>query len=155
MHVTARIFLLRMVDKVVRIALQRAIAARRVRIEPTARVHREVGCLLHRFDGEIPRRLDDHCPLATDPGNNGGPGFFLVAPAPLALLSASPRAASPGFLSPPLPFAPLLGGVVEVIPFFPPPPPSVHLIGERGIAQPPAPAVAGPDMHPYLSGDAA
>src|SRR5262249_61660189 len=100
MHVTARIFLLRMVDKVVRIALQRAIAARRVRIEPTARVHREVGCLLHRFDGEIPSRLDDHCPLATDPGNNGGAGFFLIGPARLAPPWACPRAARPRGLSP-------------------------------------------------------
>src|SRR5262245_63092521 len=98
MHVTARIFLLRMVDKVVRIALQRAIAARRVRIEPTARLHREVGCLLHRFDGEIPRRLDDHCPLATDPGNNGGPVFVIVAPAWLAPLPPPTRGAAPGFL---------------------------------------------------------
>src|SRR5262249_60627462 len=101
MHVTARIFLLRMVDKVVRIALQRAIAARRVRIEPTARVHREVGCLLHRFDGEIPRRLDDHCPLATDPGNNGGPGFVAVGPAPLAALAAATPPAPPSLLPAP------------------------------------------------------
>src|SRR5262249_56244904 len=103
MHVTARIFLLRMVDKVVRIALQRAIAARRVRIEPTARVHREVGCLLHRFDGEIPRRLDDHGPLATDPGNNGGPVFFIVAPAPPRPLSPAPPPPAPPSLSPPPP----------------------------------------------------
>jgi hypothetical protein len=38
------------------------IAARRVRIEPTARLHREVSYLLHRFDGAIPRRLDDPLP---------------------------------------------------------------------------------------------
>jgi len=31
---------------------------------------------------------------------------------------------------------------------------AVHLIGERGIAQPPAPAVARPDMDPDLSGNA-
>src|SRR5215467_3468273 len=142
-------------DKVVCIALQRAIAARRVRIEPTARVHREVGGLLHRFDGEIPRRLDDHGPLATDPGNKGGPVFVIVAPARLALLAASTRAASQGFLPTLLRLALLAGGVIEFIRFARPLHLAVHLIGERGIAQPPAPTVARPDMHPYLSGDAA
>src|SRR5215471_4853913 len=155
MHVTARIFLLRMVDKVVCIALQRAIAARRVRREPTARVHREVGGLLHRFDGEIARRLDDHYPLATDPGNNGGPVFIIVAPARLALLAASTRAASQGFLPALLRLALVARRVIELIRFDRPRQLAVHLIGERGITQPPAPAVAGPDMHPSLSGDAA
>jgi len=143
-----------MVDQVVRIALQRAIATRRVRIEPTARVHREVGGLLHRFDGAIPGRLDDHGPLATAPGNHGGPVFVLVAPARLALLAASTRAASQGLLPALLRLALVARRVLERIRFDRPLQLAVHLIGERGIAQPPAPAVAGPDMHPRLSGDA-
>src|SRR6266446_3083651 len=89
MHVTTGIFLLRVIDKRMHIALQRLIAARRVGVEPTARLHGEVSCLLHRLDGEITGRLDDNSPLATDPGDDGRPVFVIMAPTGLALLPAT------------------------------------------------------------------
>ena len=52
------------------IALERPIAAGRVRIQPTARVDGEVRSLLHGLYGEIFGRLDDDRPLATDPGDD-------------------------------------------------------------------------------------
>src|SRR5262249_19034921 len=79
-----------MVDKVVHIALQRAIAAGRVGIEPTARFDGDVGRFLHRLRGEIAGRLHDDCPLAADPGDDRRPVFVVVAPAGLALLAATP-----------------------------------------------------------------
>jgi len=45
--VPTRVFLLRMIDGLMHIARQRPIAARRVRVEPTPRVHREVRGLLY------------------------------------------------------------------------------------------------------------
>src|SRR5919106_6642181 len=93
MHLSTRVFFLRMVNEVMHIVLQGPIAASGVCVEPTAGWHRQVGGFLHRLDGEIPGRLDDHCPLATDPGNNGGPVFVIVAPARLALLATPTRAA--------------------------------------------------------------
>src|SRR5205823_10870320 len=59
MHVTTRVFLLRMIDERVHVALHRPVAAGRVRREPTARLHRAVGCLLYCLDREIFSRLDD------------------------------------------------------------------------------------------------
>jgi hypothetical protein len=87
-HLTARIFLLGMIHECVPVALQGAIAARRVRVEATARVHRDVGCLLDRLDRAIAGRLDDDCSLATDPGENGGSGFVIMPPTGVALLAA-------------------------------------------------------------------
>src|SRR2546430_14060411 len=101
------------------IALQGPIAARGVRVEPTARVHRHVSGLLHRLDGEIPGRLDDDCSLATDPGNNGGPGFVIMAPARPALFSAPPRAGRPRLLSPPPPLGPFSRPGIQGIPLSP------------------------------------
>jgi hypothetical protein len=63
MHVTAHIFLLGMIDIVMYMALQGAIGARRVRVEPTACLNGKVNRLLHRLDGEIFGRLDDDSPL--------------------------------------------------------------------------------------------
>src|SRR6266571_7639834 len=45
--ITTRIFLLRMIDVLMHIALHRPIAARRVRVEPTARMPRDVRSLLY------------------------------------------------------------------------------------------------------------
>src|SRR5215831_12382692 len=90
MHVTARIFLLRMVDKVVRIALQRAIAAGRVGIETTARFDGDIGRFLHRLYGKVTRALYDDSPLTADPGDDRRPVFVVVAPTGLALLAAPP-----------------------------------------------------------------
>ena len=71
MYLTAGIFLLRMIDEVVHVAPQRPVAAGRVGIEATARLHGEVGRLLHRLDREVPRRLDDGTTLAAHPGDDG------------------------------------------------------------------------------------
>src|SRR5215475_1209282 len=73
MHITAGIFLLRVVDMLVEVARERPIAAGRVGIEPTARLDRQVRRLLYRLHREISGRLDDNCPLATDPGDDGRP----------------------------------------------------------------------------------
>jgi hypothetical protein len=80
-----------LIDKRVPIALQRLVATRRVGIEPTARVHRDVGCLLDRLDREIFGRVDDDGPLATDPRDDRGAVFVVMSPAGLALLAAPPR----------------------------------------------------------------
>src|SRR5262244_1039242 len=82
------IFLLRVIDIVMYIALQRPIAAGRVRVEPAARAHGDLGRLLHRLDREISGRLDDDGSLATDPGDDGRPVFVIMVPARLALLTA-------------------------------------------------------------------
>jgi hypothetical protein len=57
-----RVFLLRMVDICMHIARERPRAAGRVGGEPTARVHGEVGRLLHRLHGEIAGRMEDDGP---------------------------------------------------------------------------------------------
>src|SRR2546423_9306519 len=117
MHVTPRIFLLRMIHKRMRVSLQRLIATRRVRVEPTARAHRDLSRLLHRLDREIFGRLDDDSPLATDPGNNRGPVFVIMAPTRLTFLAA-PTRSTPQRLLPTLLGLPLLAsGVVEIIRF--------------------------------------
>src|SRR6185295_15665979 len=76
------------------IALHRPIATGRVGIEPTTGSHRDAGRLLHRLHGEIFGRLDDDRPLATDPGDHGRPIFVIMAPARLALLTATTCPAS-------------------------------------------------------------
>src|SRR5215510_8154379 len=97
MHVTARLFLLRMVNKVVHIALERPIAAGRVRIQPTARVDGEVHRLLHGLHGATFGRLEDDHPLAADPRDNRWPVFVVVPPTGLALLAATTWSAAQMF----------------------------------------------------------
>src|SRR4029453_8646971 len=117
MHVTARIFLLRMVNKVVHIALQRAIAAGRVCRETGARFDSKIGRFLHRLHSKILRALDDDRPLTADPGDDSRPVFVVVAPARLALL-APPSWPTPQRLLPALlGLAFLPGRVIEVIGF--------------------------------------
>src|SRR5215470_3039842 len=154
MHVTTGILFLRMIDELVHVALHCPIATRGVRIESAPRLDREVGRFLHCLDGKVPRRLDDHGPLATDPGNNGRPVFVIVAPARLALLAASTHTASQGFLPALLPLALVARRVIELIRFDRPLQLAVHLIGQGGIAQPPAPAIARADMDSQFPGDA-
>src|SRR5215831_16532804 len=62
-----RLVATQLVNKVMHIALERPIAAGRVRIQPTARVDGEVRRLLHGLHGEIFGRLEDDRPLAADP----------------------------------------------------------------------------------------
>src|SRR5215475_8798529 len=109
MHVPTGIFLLRVIDKRMPIALQCLIAAGRVCIEPTTRFDGEVGRFLHRLDGEIAGRVEDDRALAADPGDNRRPVFVIMAPARLAFLTATTRTASQRFLLPPrgaCPFSP-------------------------------------------------
>jgi hypothetical protein len=116
-------------------------------------VHRDISGLLHRLDREIFGHLDDDTPLATDPGNNRGPVFVIMAPTRLTFLAA-PTRSTPQRLLPTLLGLPLLAsGVIEIIRFDGPFQLTLHFIGQRRIAQPPAPPIAGPDMHPHLSGD--
>src|SRR5215475_8582667 len=111
------IFLLCMIDIVMHIALERPIAAGRVRIQPTARVDGEVRSLLHGLHGKIFGRLDDDRPLATDPGDDRRTVFVVMPPAGLALLAAPTCAASQRLL-PALLRLPLVPrDVVEVIRF--------------------------------------
>jgi hypothetical protein len=69
MHVSTRILLPRVIDELVYISLECLVAARRVRVEPTTRVHCHIGCFLYRLHCEIFGRLDDDRALATDPGD--------------------------------------------------------------------------------------
>ena len=85
--VTTRIFLLRVVDELVYIALHRQVAAGGVCVEPTTRSHRDVGSPLHRLSREISGRLYHTCPLAADPRDNGRSVFVIMAPPGLALLA--------------------------------------------------------------------
>src|ERR687888_2610410 len=100
MHVPARLFLLRMVDKVVRIAFHRPIAAGRVCIEPTARFDGDVGRFLHRLYGKVPRCLDHDTSLAADPRDDGGPILVVMASPRLTFLAA-PRGVRPKDFVPP------------------------------------------------------
>src|SRR4029450_12482828 len=101
MHLTTGIFLLRMIDVRMHVARHRPIAAGGVRIEPTARFHRQVGCLLDRLHREISGRLDDDRALTTDPGDNGWPVFVVVPPTGAPVLWGAPTTGAPPPLPPP------------------------------------------------------
>src|SRR5262249_48449020 len=151
--VPTRVFLLGMIDKVVGIALERPIAAGGVGIEPTPRLHCQVGSLLHRLHREIFGRVDDDRALATDPGDDGRPVFVIVPPTRLTFLATPTRAASQRLLAALGRLALLPSGVIEVIRFDGALQLAPYLIRQGGIAQPPAPAIAGPDMDPQLFGN--
>src|SRR5712691_7190870 len=153
MHVTTGIFLLRVIDKLMHIALHRPIAAGRVGVEPTACLHRDVSGLLDRLHREIFGRLDDDRPLATDPGDHRWPVFGIMAPTGLAFLAAPPRLASQRLRPTPLGLPLVAGGMVEVIRFHRACQLAMHLIRQRGIPQPPAPPIAGTNMDPHLPRD--
>src|SRR5262249_21750887 len=119
-----------------------------------ARLDHRVRGLLDRLDREISGRLDHHCPLATDPGDDGRPIFVLMAPTGLALLPTPTRWAPQGLGPSVFGLAFLASRVIELIGFDGPCQLPLHFIGQGSISQPPAPAVAGPDMHPQLSGNA-
>src|SRR5215510_6251142 len=154
MDVATRVFLPRVIDILVDIALHRPITARRVRVEPPARLDSEVGRLLHRLDRAIFGRLDDARSLAPAPRTNGWPGFVIMASTGLAFLAAPTRTA-PQCLLPALLGLPFVArGVREGIGCDRAVQLPLPLIGQGRIAQPPAPAVAGPDMDTHCSGDA-
>jgi hypothetical protein len=82
-----------MIHELVHVTLHRPVAAGGVRVEPTARLHRDVRGLLYGLHREIFGRLDDDSALATDPGDDGRPVFVIVAPPGLAFLPATTRTA--------------------------------------------------------------
>src|SRR5262245_62594499 len=106
-----------MINIIMHLALQGSIAARRVCVEPTARLHGEVRRLLDRLHSEIAGRLDDDRPLSTDPSDNRRPILVIMATTGLAFLPLATRAAPQRLLATAwrLPLVP--GGVVEVIGF--------------------------------------
>jgi len=110
MHVPPRVFLLGMIDKVVSIALERPIAAGGIGIQLIARLHGDVGSLLHRLHGEIAGRVEDDSPLAADPGDNRGP-VFVIWPRPGSRFFRRPRARRPKDFFPPCCACPLLPAV--------------------------------------------
>ena len=79
-----------LVDILVEVARERPIAAGRVGQEAAAPLHSDIGGLLHRLDGKVPRRLDDDTPLAADPGDDRGAVFVVMAPPGLPFLAAPP-----------------------------------------------------------------
>ncbi len=113
----------------------------------------EVGRLLHRLDGKIPRRVDHDTPLATHPGDNGRSILVIVAPPGLTLLATPPWLSAQRFRPPFLGLSFMTGGVIEVISFDCPCQLPSDLIGQGGIAQPPTPAIARADMDAQLSGN--
>src|SRR5215813_5865891 len=117
MHVTAGILFLRMIDKVMRIALERTIATRGVRIESAPRLDREVGRLLHRLDGKIPRRVDHDPSLAADPHDDGGPILVVMASPRLAFLAAPPWRAAQGLFPALFGLALVASGMIQVVGF--------------------------------------
>src|SRR5262245_30842544 len=94
MDVTPRVCLLGVIDEVMRIALERPIAAGGVGRETTARVDRDGGRLVHGLDGKVTRRLHHNAPPPADPGDDGRAVLVIMAPAGFALLAAPTCAAS-------------------------------------------------------------
>src|SRR4029453_8719173 len=131
MHVPTGIFLLRVIDKRMPIALQCLIAAGRVCIEPTARFDGEVGGFLHRLDGEIAGRVEDKSPLTTHPGDDRRPVFVIMPPTWLALLTTVTGAASQRLLATALRLPLVARRVIEVIRFNGPFQLTMHLISTR------------------------
>jgi hypothetical protein len=152
--IPTRVFLLGVIDELVHIAFERPIAAGRIRVQLTAHLDGEVRRLLHRFHGEISRRLDDDSSLATDPRDNGRPVFVIVAPTGVALLTAPPRLVPQGFLATAVRLPLAASDVVEIIRFHRAFQPAIGFIGHGRVTQPPAPAIARPAMHPHLPGNA-
>src|SRR5262249_10322012 len=144
MDVPTRVFLPRMVDELVYVALQRAIAARRVGIQPAACLHSQIRGLLDRLDGEIAGGLDDDRPLAADPRNDGRAIFLVVPSAGLTLLAAPPWSAPQRLWATLRGLALLARGVIEVIRFHRPLQPAIGFIRNGRITQPPAPTIARP-----------
>ena len=114
-------------------------------------MHGEVRRLLDRLHGEIAGRLDDDRPLPTDPSDHRRPILVIMATTGLAFLPPATRSAPQRLLATALRLSLVTGGVVEVIGFHGACQLAVGFIGEGRIAQPPAPAIARPVMHPQLS----
>jgi hypothetical protein len=143
-----------MINERVHVAFQRPVAPSGVRIQSTPCLHSEVGSCLDRPHGKIFGRLEDDRSLATDPRDNRWPVLVIMASPRLTLLAAPTRAAAQRLL-PTLVGLPLVAGrMVEVIRFHCACQLALGFVGHGRIPQPPAPAIAGPDMAPQLSGNA-
>src|SRR2546426_294400 len=103
MPVTTGLFLLRMLHVLMHVARHRPRATGRVCLEPPARFHCQVGCLLDRLHRAIAGRLEDDSPLPTDPGDHRRPVFVIMVPTGLAFLPTATRAAPQRFLATALP----------------------------------------------------
>src|SRR5215831_6077422 len=77
--------------------------------------------------------LEDDSPLATDPRNNRGPIFVIMAPTRLTFLAATTRSTPQRLLPPMLGFPLLAIGVVEIICFDGPFQLTRHFIGQGSI----------------------
>src|SRR5215467_8889467 len=122
----------------------------------TTGLHGEVGGLLHRLDRQVPCRVDHDATLTAHPGDNDRPIFVIMAPARLALLTATTRAASQRFLATVWCLPLLARRVREVIRFNGPFQLTMHLIEafrRAGIGAPiPAEKRQHLDAHGELSG---
>ena len=153
-HVSPCVLFPRVIDARMHVALHRPIAAGRIGIQPTVRLHRQVGGLLHRLHGEIAGRVDDDRALAADPRDNGWAIFLVMAPAGLTLLAATTRSAPSRLWATLRGVALLAGTVLESIRCHRPLQPALGFVGHGRIPQPPAPARAGPALDPHLPGHA-
>ena len=77
-----------------------------------------------------------------------------MAPARLALLPTTTGAATQGLLPTLLRLPLVASGMIEVIRFHRPVELAMHLVGEGRIPQPPAPAIARPDVDAHFPGNA-
>jgi hypothetical protein len=152
--VTTRVCLLRVLDVRMERALHRPRAAGRIRLASAPHLDGEVCRLLYCLDCAIAGRLDDDSPLATDPGDDGRPVLVSVAPTRLALRAAPTCVAAQRLLATPWHVARVAGGVGESIGFHRACPWAMHLVGQRGMAEPPAPARARPDVDAPFPGKA-
>ena len=153
MPITAGVFLLRVLDRLLLVARQGPGAAGRIRLELTARLPCDVSRLLSRLHRAIFGRLDDDRPLATHPGNKGGPGLVVLAPAGLAFFAAPTWLATQRLLPTPFGLPRVAGGMGEGIRFHRPCQLARHFVRHRGIPQPPAPTRAGAAMDSHLPRD--
>src|ERR671935_2940738 len=115
MDLPTGIFLLRMIDVLVEVSLQRPIATGRIGIQATTHLDSQIGRFLHRLHREIFGRLDDDSPLATDPRDDRGPIFVVVPPPRLTFLAAPTRAAAQRLLPALARLALLSSRVIQVI----------------------------------------
>jgi hypothetical protein len=143
MPLAAGIFRLRMIDVLMEVSLQRLSTTGRIGVEPPPLWAGEVSGCLPRADGDIPACLHDDSPATAYPCDHGRPVFVIMAPAGLALRTATPRAASHRPLPAGLRLALVAGGGLAFSGCHGASPLPRHLVGQGHVAKPPAPARAG------------
>src|SRR4030095_16828744 len=90
MHVPTRVFLPRVVHRVMLIARDQSVTAGRVRVELAAGLYGEVGGLLYRLNRKVPCRVDHDATLTAYPSDNGRPILVVMAAPGLTFLLSSP-----------------------------------------------------------------